>query len=62
MIETMKIPATVGALLRRQFRNACDLYGVKYTEHKGLIESDFVLEGTRQQLKALGAWIKEVNG
>ena len=46
----------VGLLLRRHFRAACDTLGIPYTEHKGLIESTFVVTVTDDQWARLARW------
>lgn len=52
---------TVGALLRRQMRAQFDLAGVKWTEYKGLFDSEFVVRGDAWQLTALRELVERVN-
>lgn len=46
----------VGALLRRQFRAELDYRNVSYIEHKGWLDSSFVVTGTLGQIRALDQW------
>jgi hypothetical protein len=47
--------ATAGALTRNRLKALCDANDVKYTEHKGMIESSFSLWGTLQNLAKVKA-------
>lgn len=57
---TGRAPYTVGAALRRHFRAGLDTLGMQWTEHKGLLESTFVVTGTRAQFAKLDAWVREI--
>jgi hypothetical protein len=40
----------LGALVRREFRRGLQLYGLDYSEDKGLIDSQFVVTGEEDRL------------
>jgi hypothetical protein len=50
-----------GALLRRELRVALDMGGIKYREHKGLLDSDFVITTTPAVFAVLDRWLQRVN-
>ena len=46
----IRTTVTVGAAIRRDFRAHCDLLGILWTEHRGLLSSTFVVEGCENAL------------
>lgn len=52
---------TVGALLRRQFRVALDVAGIAYREHKGWLDSVFVITTTAATWQRIEQWAEEVS-
>ncbi|GAC1533571.1 MAG: hypothetical protein NVS3B1_27920 [Marmoricola sp.] len=51
----------VGALIRRQVRVALDVAGIRYREHKGLLDSSFVVTATQSEWAAIQGWVRSVN-
>ena len=56
-----RFPITAGALVRRDVRAVLDLWGLTYREHKGWLESTFVVEGTAADKHRVDAWLRRVN-
>ena len=49
----------VGALFRRDFRATCDMIGLDWTEHKGLLSSTFVARGRRDLIEYLRCLVEQ---
>lgn len=60
--ELLRGTVKAGALIRRHFRPAFDMLGVSWVEHRGLIDSTFVVTGTSEQWARLSQWIREAGG
>lgn len=58
-MSTTRNSVIVGALLRRNFRAAFDELNIRYTEHKGLLDSIFVFEADDRQFARLSRWAKQ---
>lgn len=52
---------TVGLLLRREMRAQLEAASVKFTEHKGWLDSIFVAHGSGEQMRSLLGWLKEMD-
>lgn len=55
----IKSTVTAGALVRRQIRVALDILGMDWTEHKGMTESTFVVEGSGADWSSLARWMHD---
>lgn len=53
MDEKIKLPYTIGALIRRAWRRALMVRELKYAEDKGLFDSVFLVEATQTQHEEL---------
>jgi hypothetical protein len=49
-----------GALVRHQLRVWLDLNDIAYKEHKGLLESSFVVSVVPEQWDAINQWVEKV--
>lgn len=58
----IKYPITAGLLVRRRFRVFLDLHNIPYTEHKGFIESDFIVTANEKQVEAILRFERAYNG
>lgn len=56
--ETGVLRVTAGALVRREVRALADMFGLAYVEHKGLLDSIFVLYGDDGQLSKMLVRVK----
>ncbi len=52
---------TAGALVRRAIRAHLDVIGVRWTEHRGLIDSTFVVRGDEGQMAQVQALVARAN-
>lgn len=50
-----------GALIRRQFRASLDVLGVQWREHKGWLDSVFVITATAAEWDRINSWIRWSN-
>lgn len=60
-VPTHRRVMRAGALIRRTLRRSLDRAGIEYTEDKGFLDSQFVLQVTDAQEAALEKWVREVN-
>lgn len=58
---TATFPVTAGALLRRHVRAELDLHGLTYREHKGWIESTFIVSGPLPAANRFRAWLAGID-
>jgi hypothetical protein len=60
-MDTLKFHFTAGAFIRRSVRVFLETNNISYKEHKGLLNSIFVCEGTREQYKVVKAMTELLN-
>jgi hypothetical protein len=60
--SALKTTVSAGALVRRDMRALLDQLGITWTEHKGLLDSVFVIECTEEQFRILARAVEIHNG
>lgn len=57
----MKLPVICGAMFRRTFRRALDAAAIPYTEDKGWLDSQFIVDVTETERLTIAKWMAAVN-